>query len=165
MKLPKDGTDELLKDGCYWIALNVIFQGSKGQKNVKYGLFATFWQFSQKRSDKLFFIYFVCNFLGMISRSRDGFDYIIKKVTFKVGKVRFGPYSNNYLYYSVVMKCCPNALHHVNPVLKYERCRINLKCSGSERSNLDLCDLCGLISRTRCMVWPMFHETHTQSHI
>ena len=45
--------------------------------------------------------------------SRDGFHWIIQKVIFKVGKVRFSPFSHNYWYYSIVTKCCPNLLHHV----------------------------------------------------
>ena len=44
--------------------------------------------------------------------SRDGFDWIIKKVIFKVWKVRFGPYPHNN-WYSVVTRCCPILLHHV----------------------------------------------------
>ena len=49
--------------GFYLIALNVIFQGSKGPKQVKFGCFATFCQFSQKRSDKFSFS-LVYRFLG-----------------------------------------------------------------------------------------------------
>ena len=45
-RLPKEGTNELSKDGFYLIALNVIFKGSKGPKQVKFGfillLFANF---------------------------------------------------------------------------------------------------------------------------
>ena len=39
MKLPKEGTNELSKDGFDWITLKVIFQGPKGPKNVKFGYF------------------------------------------------------------------------------------------------------------------------------
>ena len=54
-----------------------------GQKNVKVGYFATFWQFSQKRSDH--FSLFLCiQLLGddIDQLSRDGFDLIIGKVIF-----------------------------------------------------------------------------------
>ena len=44
---------------------------------------------------------------------REGFDLITLKVIAKVRKVRFGSFSYIYLYYSVVLKCCPNVLHHV----------------------------------------------------
>ena len=43
--------------------------------------------------------------------SRDGFDLIIRKVIFKFGKVRFGPFPHNYKYYLVVTKYCPHLLH------------------------------------------------------
>ena len=46
--------------------------------------------------------------------ARVGFDYIFRKVTFMVGKPRFGPFSHNYQYYSVVTKFCPNVLPHVD---------------------------------------------------
>ena len=35
------------------------------------------------------------------------FAWITLKVFFKVGKVRFGPFSHMYMCYSVVPKCCP----------------------------------------------------------
>ena len=65
MKLPKEGADGLPKDRFYWITLKVIVQGSKGQKRVKFGYFATFWQFSLNWFD-IFSLYFVYSFLGMI---------------------------------------------------------------------------------------------------
>ena len=57
----------------------------------------------------------VYSFLGMILIVCQEMDLIelFKKVIFKVGKVRFGPFSDNYLCYSVVMKCYPNLLAHV----------------------------------------------------
>ena len=54
--------------------------------------------------------------------SRDGFHWIIQKVIFKVGNVRFSPFSHNYWYYSIVTKCCPNLLHHVASVLWNQSC-------------------------------------------
>ena len=57
LKLPRKGADRLPKDGFDWIALNVICQDLKGQKKVKFGYFATFWPFYQKRFDK--FLYFM----------------------------------------------------------------------------------------------------------
>ena len=57
MKLPKEGADGLPKDGFDWVTLKVIFQGLKGPKKVKFGCFATFCQFSQKRYDNFIFIF------------------------------------------------------------------------------------------------------------
>ena len=54
--------------------------------------------------------------------SRDGLNWIIQKVIFKVGKVRFSPFSHNYWYYSIVTKCCPNLLHHVASLLWNQSC-------------------------------------------
>ena len=65
---------------------------------------------------------------------RDELDCIIRKVIFKVGKVRFVPFLHNYRYYLVVMQFCPNVLHYdTNPVLKYERCRITQKAISKVR--------------------------------
>ena len=47
MKLPKEGADGLPTDGLIE-SLKVIFQGSKGPKNVKIGCFATFWPIFSK---------------------------------------------------------------------------------------------------------------------
>ena len=44
---------------------------------------------------------------------REGFDWIILKVIAKVRKVTLGSFSHISLYWSVVLKCCPNVLHHV----------------------------------------------------
>ena len=41
------------KKGFDVIALNVTFQGPKGQTKVKFVYFATFWQYSQNRSDPI----------------------------------------------------------------------------------------------------------------
>ena len=43
----------------------VILQGSKGQKMVKFGYFATFWQLAQNWSDN-FSLFCAYSFLGMI---------------------------------------------------------------------------------------------------
>ena len=63
---------------------------------------------------------------------------ILGMVIFKVGKVRFGLFSHNYRYYSVITKFCPDKLLHVasffvceiNPFLKYERSGINVGLSN-----------------------------------
>ena len=75
MKLPKDGTNPLPKDGFDWITLKVICQGPNGPKKVKLGYFATFWKFSQKVSDNFFFI-FVYSFLGMVLINCEEMDLI-----------------------------------------------------------------------------------------
>ena len=62
--LPKEGTNELPKDGFDWITLQVIFQGPKGPKKVKFGCFASFCQFSQY------------SFLGMILINCQEMDFI-----------------------------------------------------------------------------------------
>ena len=59
--------------------------------------------------------------------SRDGFHWIIQKVIFKVGKVRFSPFSHNDWYYSIVTKCCPHLLHHVASLLWNQSCPKILK--------------------------------------
>ena len=135
MKLPKEGTNELSKDGFDWIALNVIFKGSKGLEKVKFGCFATFCQFSHKRSDNFYLcLHANIQLLGMSTckhsapwgdidqLSRDGFHWIIRRVILKVGRVRFGPFSHNYWYYSVVTKCCPNLVHHIASLLWNQSC-------------------------------------------
>ena len=122
MTFPKEGSDGLPKDGCYWITLKIIFQGPNGPKTVKF-CFATFCHFSQKRFDNLFIFLLYTASWGLISElSRDGFHRIIQKVIFKVGKVRFSPFSHNYWYYSVVRKCCENVLHHVASLLWNQSC-------------------------------------------
>ena len=110
----KEGTNELPKDGFDWITLKVIFQGSKGLKKSNFAVFDTFCQFTQKRSDN-FSLYLVYSFFRMILINCQEMDFIelFGKVIFKVGKVRFSPFSRNYWYYSIVTKCCPNLLHHV----------------------------------------------------
>ena len=151
MKLPKKGTNELSKDGFDWITLKVIFQGPKGLKRVKFGCFATLANFL--KSCLITFLYFILN------------------VIFKVGKVRFGPFSHNY---SVVKKCCPNVLHHVASLLWNQSCPKIWKLwnhskgpfQGSERSNLDLCDLFQLISKKRYIVGSNFvWNTYSKSYM
>ena len=75
MKLPKEGADGLPKYGFDWITLKVSFQGPKGPKKVKFGCFATFCQFSQKRFDN-FSLFFVHSFLGMILINCQEMDFI-----------------------------------------------------------------------------------------
>ena len=75
MKLSKEGANGLAKDGFDLIALKVICQGLKGQKKVNFVYFDTFWQVSQKRSDN-FSLFYVCNFLGMISINCQETDFI-----------------------------------------------------------------------------------------
>ena len=62
MKHLNEGTDELPTDGFDLITLKVILEGLKGLKRLNLGIFATFWQISQKLFDN----YFVYIFLGMI---------------------------------------------------------------------------------------------------
>ena len=54
MKLPKNGTNQLPKEGFDWIILKFILKGPKGPKKVKLGYFATFWKLSQNMSDNFF---------------------------------------------------------------------------------------------------------------
>ena len=118
MKLPKSNTNELSKYGFDWIAPKVIFQGPK-KSNLAFCQFLKIGNFL-KGSDN-FSLFLVYSFLGMIL-TRDGFHWIIQKVIFKVGKVRFSPFFHNYWYYSVVAKCCPNLLHHVASLLWNQSC-------------------------------------------
>ena len=66
MQLPKEDANELSKDGYDGIALNVIFQSPNGPKKIKFGCFATFCQFSQKRSDNFSSLFFV--FVSTVKR-------------------------------------------------------------------------------------------------
>ena len=75
MKLTKEGTNELSKDGFDWIALNVIIKGPKGPEKVKFGCFATFFQFSQKGSIN-FSLFLAYSFLGMILINCQEMDFI-----------------------------------------------------------------------------------------
>ena len=138
MKLHREGTNEL-STRFDWIALNVIFQGTKGPKRVKFCCFATCYVCIQLLGDNIDHLL------------RDRFDWIIRKVISKVGKVRFGQFSHNYLYYSIVTKCFPNLLHHVSSLwsqscLKIWKVWNHSKChfQGQKR------DLFGLISQKRC---------------
>ena len=72
------------------IVHKVIFEGPK---KVKYGCFATFCQFSQKRTDNFCIPLLVYHINQM---SRDRIYLIIRKVMFKIGKVRFSPFSHNF---------------------------------------------------------------------
>ena len=53
---------------------------------------------------------------------RDGFRGIIQKVIFKVGKIRFSPFSHYHWYYSIVTKCRPNLLNRVASLLWNQSC-------------------------------------------
>ena len=75
MKLPKEGADGLPGYGFDWITLKVSFQGPKGKKKVKFGCFAIFCQFSQKRFDK-FSLFLVYSFFGMILINCQEMDFI-----------------------------------------------------------------------------------------
>ena len=116
------GTNELSKDGFDRIALKVILKGPKGPKRVKLSCFATF--FANFLKSGLIKCISCIQLLGddIDQLSRDGIDWIIQKFILKVKKVRFGPLSHNYLYYSVATKCCPNLLHHVASLLWKQSC-------------------------------------------
>ena len=83
--------------------------------------------YKSNQSDN-FYLFIAYSFLWMddidIEQSSDGFDWIYRKVTFKVRQARFYQFFHNYKYNAVVMKCCPNVYNHVdalvktNPVLK-----------------------------------------------
>ena len=95
----------------------------KGPKRVKFGCFNTFYQFSQKHSNN-FSLFLAYSFLGMILINCQEMDFIelLKRYFFLGRKVRFSPISHNYLYYSIVTKCCPNLLHHVASLLWNQSC-------------------------------------------
>ena len=87
-----------------WIWFKHIFQCLKGQKKVKLWCLTLFGNFL-KNCLIIFFISCIQFLRDDIDQlSRDGFDWIIQKVTFKVGKARFGLFSRNYQYYSVVTR-------------------------------------------------------------
>ena len=90
------------------------FYGLKGPKRVKFGYLEIF-----DNSLITFFSVFCIQLLGddIDKLSRDGFDSIIQKVIFKVEKVRFGLFSYNYQYHSVVAKCCSKVLYNLVSLL------------------------------------------------
>ena len=121
MKLPKEATNELAKYGFYWIALKVIFQDPKGPKKI--GCFATFRQFSQKRSDD-----FLRLCIHLFADDRD--QLTVKRwIWFNYSESHF---QGRKGHYSVITKCCPNLLHHVSSLVwnqsypKIWRCEITL---------------------------------------
>ena len=77
------------------------------------------------------------------------------KINYSKGHLqgRFGLFFNNYWYYSVITKCCPNLLHHVSSLVWNQSYpKIWQVWNHSERSNLNLCKLFGLISQKRCVL-------------
>ena len=83
---------------------------------------SNFCQFSQKRSNNLL-LCFVFSFLWVILINFQEMDLIeLFKSSFSTSEW-FGPYSHNYLYYSVVTKCCPILLHHVASLVRSQSCR------------------------------------------
>ena len=65
-------------------------------------------------------------------QSNDGLYCIYRKVTFNVRNARFCPFSHNYKYYAIAMKCCPNLYNHVDALENkscptYEICGITIK--------------------------------------
>ena len=98
MKLPKKGTNELSKYGFDWITLKVNLQGYKAPKGSNLAVLLLFAHFL--KNGLITFFIFCIQLLGddIDQLSRDGFDWIIAKVIFKVGKVRFGPFSRIYPY-------------------------------------------------------------------
>ena len=104
---------------------------------------------------------------------REGFDWITIKVIAKVRNVRLGSFSHISLYKSVVLKCCPNVLHHVTPQRWYQCCSqsvmvlIDFKgyCQG-QKCPIWACFLFRPISQKRCMLWPMFvWHTYIKSYM
>ena len=55
---------------------------------------------------------FFYSLLGMILINCQEMD-LIELFDVNVIKVRFGPFSHIYRYYSAVTKCCPNVLYYV----------------------------------------------------
>ena len=80
MNFPRDGTNQLPKAGCDWIALKVIFQGRKGLNLRLFSNFDTYYPFIQ----------------NLFSEEK---DWITLKVIAKVTeKVRFSSFSHISLY-------------------------------------------------------------------
>ena len=127
MKLPNEGTDGLTRDGFDWITLNVMFKVQRVSKCFFLCL-QLFSNFLKNGMKTFLYILRIQLLVDDIDLSRDGCDWIIQKVIFKVGKVRFGPFSHDYLYYAVVTKCC-RILYVASLVwseswLKYERSEV-----------------------------------------
>ena len=92
---------------------------------------------------------------------REGFDWITLKVIAKVRKVRFGLFSHISLYESVVLKCCPNVLHHVAS----QRCCSQILMVLLSRSERTFVIYLGQYLRNGACCDQCLYETHIQSHI
>ena len=119
----------------------------------------------------LYFLYIQLRGDDIDQLSRYGFDLIIQKVTFNVENVRFGLFSHNSLYYSVVTKCCPNVLHHLASLLwnqycpKYDRCEITLKVIFIVR-NIQFGPLWSMWGLKRYIIWSKFvWNTYRKSYM
>ena len=102
--------------GCWWtvirwILLNRSFFNVRKEKRSNCGILLPFGNFLKNHLMHLHYLLYTASWGWDRSTSRDGFDLIILKVIFKVGKVKFGPFFHNYWYYSVITKCCPNLLY------------------------------------------------------
>ena len=112
------------------------------------------------------FFTFAYSFLGMIlinCKEIDLLNYL--KGNFQVIKFMFCPFSDNYWYYLVVIKCCPNVLHHVASSLWNQSCIKIWKVCHHSKGHFQA-HLFEIISQKRCMIWPMFlWNTYTKSYI
>ena len=156
------------KDGFDWITLNVIFQGPKGLKKVKFGCFWYFLPIYSKAVWLTFLYFLYTASLGWYWSTCQEMVFIelFKRSFSRSERSGLAHFSHNYWYYSIVTKCCPNLLHHVAFWLWNQSCPKIWKVWRSERSNLDLCDLLQRISRKRYIVYDeSLYEIHIVSHI
>ena len=111
MKLAREGTNELSKeDGFDWIALKLIFKVRKVLKGSNWVILLLINKFLQNCSITFFFLCLQLYLFedGLDQLSRDGFDLMTRQlqVMFNVRNVSIFPFSENSLYYLVVLKSC-----------------------------------------------------------
>ena len=128
MELPQECINDLSKDGFDWIALRPLYMRSK---RSKLAIFHPFWLIVAIYS---YFASFVI-ILAILSVTVQ--QYWSAAHLFCIMRPRWGD---------------------VNTVTKYGDCgiSINVLYVRPERSNLDFCDLFGLISQKQCMLWPKY---------
>ena len=99
---PKEGTDELPKDGFDWIAIKVSFQGPKGLKKSHLGILLFFCKISQK----LFHNFVIYSFLGLILINLQELWLNNSKCHFQFHKGQFWPIFTELCIFFHATLCC-----------------------------------------------------------
>ena len=116
---------EASQGGCWWTAKRSIWlnhskgQFSRSKKGKSLLLFANFLKIGLIT---FLYVLYTASWGWYWSTVKRWISLNYSKGHFQVGKVRFSPFSHNYWYYSVVLKCCPNLLHHIASLLWNQYC-------------------------------------------